>query len=101
MIARRREEEAQEGWVDHGDLMSSLPFAMMEAVLIVARLAQTYRFVLDPKQVVEPLPKITMSPRYGLDMMIEKRQPVLQQTEDAETTEQASAEGCPFHTKAA
>ncbi|TNE51267.1 MAG: cytochrome P450 [Deltaproteobacteria bacterium] len=76
-------------------------FAMMEAALIVARLAQTYRFVLDPKQVVEPLPQITMSPRYGLDMTIEKRQPVLEQTEEVAPAKQSSMQGCPFHTQAA
>lgn len=43
-------------------------FAMMEAKLILAAMAQKYRFSLDPDQVVEPIPLVTVAPKYGLKM---------------------------------
>lgn len=77
-------------------------FAMMEAALIVARLAQSYRFRLNPGQTVEINPQVTMSVKGGLRMTVEKRQPALSTT-DAEmvTSQPVAAKGCPFHTQAA
>jgi cytochrome P450 len=48
-------------------------FAMVEAHLIVATLAQRYRLRLVPGHRVEPWPLITLRPRYGIKMVIETR----------------------------
>jgi cytochrome P450 len=45
-------------------------FAMMEAVLVVAMLAQSYRFRLAPGAVVEPGPVLSLRPRFGMSMTI-------------------------------
>jgi cytochrome P450 len=46
-------------------------FALLEAQLIVATLAQTYRLRLVPGHRVEPWPLITLRPRFGMPMVIE------------------------------
>jgi cytochrome P450 len=48
-------------------------FALMESHLVVATLAQRYRLHLVPKHKVEPWPLITLRPRYGMPMVIERR----------------------------
>ena len=48
-------------------------FAWMEATLILATLAQQWRVQLTPGHVVEPLPRITLRPKNGLLMKLEKR----------------------------
>jgi cytochrome P450 len=48
-------------------------FAMMEAVLVLATIAQRYRLKLVPDQVVEPWPVFTLRPRNGIRMVLEKR----------------------------
>ena len=48
-------------------------FAMTEAILILATIAQHYRLRLTPGQVVEPQGLITLRPRYGLRMTLERR----------------------------
>jgi cytochrome P450 len=48
-------------------------FALMESHLVVATLAQRYRLRLVPKHRVEPWPLITLRPRYGMPMYIERR----------------------------
>jgi cytochrome P450 len=48
-------------------------FAMTEAMLILATLAQRYRLRLAPGQIVEPQALITLRPRYGMRMMVEAR----------------------------
>ncbi len=48
-------------------------FAMTEAVLMLATIAQRYRLRLKPGAVVEPQGLITLRPRYGLPMMLERR----------------------------
>ena len=45
-------------------------FAMMEAVLVVAMLAQSYRFRLGPGAAVEPGPVLSLRPRFGMSMTI-------------------------------
>lgn len=45
-------------------------FAMMEAQLILATIAQQYRLVLAPGQQVEPEALLTLRPRYGLKMRL-------------------------------
>jgi cytochrome P450 len=49
-------------------------FAMAEAILILATIAQRYRLRLQPGHPVEPQGLITLRPRYGLKMRLEKRQ---------------------------
>jgi cytochrome P450 len=48
-------------------------FALIEAQLIVATLAQRYRLHLVPGHTVEPWPLITLRPRFGMPMIIERR----------------------------
>jgi cytochrome P450 len=49
------------------------PFAWMEGVLILATLAQRWRFRLDPAARVEPQALITLRPRHGIRMRAEAR----------------------------
>lgn len=48
-------------------------FALIEAQLVVATLAQTYRLRLVPGHRVEPWPLISLRPRFGMPMFIERR----------------------------
>ncbi len=48
-------------------------FALIEAHVILATLAQGYRLRFVPQQRVEPWPLITLRPRFGLPMVIERR----------------------------
>lgn len=48
-------------------------FAMAEAVLILATVAQRYRLRLVPGFPVEPQGLITLRPRHGMRMMVERR----------------------------
>jgi cytochrome P450 len=48
-------------------------FAMTEAMLIVAMIAQRYRLCLKPDYLIEPQGLITLRPRYGLPMILERR----------------------------
>ena len=48
-------------------------FAMMEAVLVLATVAQRYHLKLAQGQIVEPWPVFTLRPKYGINMTIEKR----------------------------
>jgi cytochrome P450 len=48
-------------------------FALIEAQLTVATLAQRYRLHLVPRHRVEPWPLITLRPRFGMPMIIERR----------------------------
>ena len=48
-------------------------FALIEAQLSVATLAQRYRLRLVPGHRVEPWPLITLRPRHGMPMIIERR----------------------------
>jgi cytochrome P450 len=49
-------------------------FAMMEAHLILATIASRFRLELDPEQMVELNPLITLSPKYGLRMRVVERE---------------------------
>jgi cytochrome P450 len=49
-------------------------FAMAEAMLILATIAQRCRLRLKPGFPVEPQGLITLRPRYGLKMLLERRQ---------------------------
>jgi len=48
-------------------------FAWMEGVLMLATLAQKWRFRLAPGHPVEPEPLITLRPKFGMNMMVESR----------------------------
>jgi cytochrome P450 len=48
-------------------------FALIEAHLVVATLAQRFRLHLVPQHPVEPWPLITLRPRFGMPMVIERR----------------------------
>ena len=48
-------------------------FALTEATLILATIAQRYRLRLKPGHPVEPQGLITLRPRYGLRMILERR----------------------------
>jgi cytochrome P450 len=48
-------------------------FAMTEAVLILATLGQRFRLDLRPDHPVEPQSRLTLRPRFGLPMKIERR----------------------------
>jgi len=50
-------------------------FAMTEALIILAMLAQRYRLRLVPGHPVEPVGLITLRPRHGLRMILERRSP--------------------------
>jgi len=48
-------------------------FALIEAQLVVATLAQRYRLHLVPGHKVDPWPLITLRPRFGMPMVVERR----------------------------
>jgi cytochrome P450 len=49
-------------------------FAMTEAILILATIAQRYRLGLKPDHPIEPQGLITLRPRYGMPMTLQRRQ---------------------------
>jgi cytochrome P450 len=85
------EEFRPERW--EGDLLKKLPrfayfpfgggprqcignaFALMEAQLILAAIAQRYRLRLVPSHPVVPLASITLRPRHGVKVILEARRP--------------------------
>jgi cytochrome P450 len=48
-------------------------FALMEAQLVLATIAQRFRFTLLPDHPIVPLPSITLRPRHGLHVQVESR----------------------------
>jgi cytochrome P450 len=50
-------------------------FAQMEGVLLLATLAQKWRLRLSPGHPVEPQPLITLRPKFGMKMQVERRTP--------------------------
>ena len=48
-------------------------FAWMEGILCLATIARQWRFRLDPAQVVEPQPIVTLRSKYGMRMLLERR----------------------------
>ncbi|MCA9963605.1 MAG: cytochrome P450 [Anaerolineales bacterium] len=55
-------------------------FAMMEAQLLLATIAQRFRFELVPEQEIVPNPLITLSPRDGLQMRLVAREKLAEKT---------------------
>jgi cytochrome P450 len=49
-------------------------FALIEAQLVVATLAQRYRLQLVPGHKVDPWPLITLRPRFGMPMTVRRRE---------------------------
>lgn len=49
-------------------------FAMLEAILIVATMAQKYRFTLVPDQMIEPEYTLTLQSKHGLKVILEERE---------------------------
>ena len=48
-------------------------FAWMEGLLLLATVAQTWHMRLVPDHPVEPLPLVTLRPKYGIHMQLERR----------------------------
>ncbi|MCC6616761.1 MAG: cytochrome P450 [Anaerolineae bacterium] len=48
-------------------------FAMMEAKLVLATVAQHFRLELAPGQIVQPQRMFTLRPKYGMDMVVRAR----------------------------
>ena len=48
-------------------------FAMMEAILVLATIAQGFRMALVPGQTVIPAPYITLRPEPGIRVRVERR----------------------------
>jgi cytochrome P450 len=48
-------------------------FALMEAALVLATIAQKFRLRLAPNHPVEPLASITLRPRHGVRVVLERR----------------------------
>ncbi len=49
------------------------PFAWMEAILVLATLAQHWKMRLVPTQKIALLPQVTLRPKYGMHMMLSER----------------------------
>ena len=49
-------------------------FAMMEATLLLATIAQRFQFRAEPGHVVMPTPSFTLRPKQGIRMRLEKRE---------------------------
>jgi cytochrome P450 len=52
-------------------------FAMMEAKLVMAVLAQRFRLELAPGHIVKPERQFTLRSKYGMKMIVRERPPVL------------------------
>lgn len=48
-------------------------FAWAEGILLIASIARNWMFILDPNQQIDVRPMITLRPRYGMRMTIERR----------------------------
>ena len=48
-------------------------FAMMEAVLILVAIAQEFRLTLEPQHLIELQPSVTLRPKNGMKMSLQKR----------------------------
>ncbi len=70
-------------------------FAMMEAQLVLATMAQRFRFTLKPNHPVEPNPRITMSAKYGLPMEVHDRGNVETKIKRVTAVESTSAQQLP------
>jgi cytochrome P450 len=62
------------------------PFAWMEGILLLATIGRQWWMRLAPGQRVELMPAITLRPKYGMSMRLERRQVDSPQTSFAITT---------------
>lgn len=62
-------------------------FAIMEANLLLATIAQSYRLKLEAGQEVMPMARVTTYPKDGLPMILEKREKIAPKEEVLETIE--------------
>jgi cytochrome P450 len=46
-------------------------FAKLQAILVLAVLHQRFRFELEPGQIIEPYPGITLTPKHGIRMRVQ------------------------------
>jgi cytochrome P450 len=53
-------------------------FAMMEAQILLATIAQKFTLSLDPNHIIKPEARITMYPKDGLPMTAHEREPIQQ-----------------------
>jgi cytochrome P450 len=60
-------------------------FAMMEATILLATIAQRFRFNTVPEHPVVPIPSFTLRPKYGIRMTLESRPAVTHSTTDSQT----------------
>jgi len=58
-------------------------FAWTEALLLIATIGQRWRLRLAPGHPVEPQAVVTLRPKYGMKMIVERRSPVQARTETA------------------
>lgn len=54
-----------------------MSFALQEAVIVLAHLLRALRFDLAPNHVVEPIQRLTLRPRFGMNMIVRRRAPQL------------------------
>ena len=50
------------------------PFAWMEAMLVMTTIAQKWQMRLVPGHLVSPLPTVTLRPKYGIRMIVNRRE---------------------------
>ncbi len=50
------------------------PFAWTESILLLATIAQRWQMHLAPSQRIGLLPQITLRPKYGMRMMLKRRE---------------------------
>ena len=67
-------------------------FALMEATLVLATIAQKFRFRLVPDPPAVPLASITLRPRGGIRTILEARRTVRRTGSDSDNAEAASAD---------
>jgi cytochrome P450 len=66
-------------------------FAMMEAVLLLATIAQRWRLELPPEYTLQLVPTVTLRPRDGIPMVVQRRQPKRVIAAEADTAQPAFA----------
>jgi cytochrome P450 len=69
-------------------------FAMMEATLLLATIAQRFRMPLAPNQRVKPLASITLRPKNGIRVKLEPRVNATVSSSAASATIRPAADRC-------
>ena len=55
------------------EILAEMNFGLMEAVLILATIAQTYELTLVPEYKIVPQPSITLRPEHSIQVTIKSR----------------------------